>query len=51
VENIPQWKVQAVEWLKDNGIISSDHSPIEQIDFGTLAEILRKFAEVYKLTK
>lgn len=51
VDDIPQWKTDMEKWLKDNGIITSDHSPVEQIDYGTLGAILKNFVNVYKLSK
>jgi hypothetical protein len=50
-ENVPIWKTQSVEWMKSVGIITSDHDPLEQLDFGSLAAILKNFVNVYKLKK
>jgi N-acetylmuramoyl-L-alanine amidase len=47
--NIPQWKKDAVAWMLSVGIITSDHSPIEQLDMGTFAQILKNFVKIYKL--
>ncbi len=51
METAPQWKIDAVSWLKTEGIISSDHDPLETIDMGTLGVMLKNFATKFNLTK
>jgi N-acetylmuramoyl-L-alanine amidase len=50
-KNIPQWKQDAVKWLKSVGILTTDHSPVEPIDMGTLGTMLKNFVNIYKLNK
>lgn len=48
---IPQWKIDAEKWLREVGILTSAHDPLEQIDMGTMGQMLKNFVKVYKLTK
>jgi N-acetylmuramoyl-L-alanine amidase CwlA len=49
--NIPQWKYNSIIWAKSVGLLNSDHSPTEQLDMGTMCEMLKHFVEIYKLNK
>lgn len=39
------WKQEAVDWARTKGYLTSEHSPLEQIDMGTLCAVLRNMVE------
>lgn len=41
IKVIPKWKIEGVQYLKENGFISSFHNPLEIVDIGTLGTILK----------
>ena len=49
VKSVPEWKINGEKYLRDKGISTSQHDPLETVDFGTIGILLKNLIEKFNI--